>query len=1052
MVYVRLLGGLTIAVDGQPVDPPASRRAQSLLGWLALNPGMHARSTVAGRFWPDVLDSSARQSMRSAAWALRRALGPTGEQVLHATRDEIGIDGITTDVGQFEWLVAEDRLVDAVALVRGDLLAGLDDDWIHEARDEQRARLAVVLERLANGADKAGDARAAVDWTRKWAALDPLAEAPARALMRRLAAGGDRAAALAVYARLRERMRLELQVSPSAETREVAAAMREDEPEREREPERRHPSLPLIGRGDELARLDAIRSAGAGGVAVLTGEGGIGKTRLATEVLDRAAAAGTRTATCAALDMGAAAPFSLWAELLRELVRALPAAPHEARWPADLARLVPELSSASAPPAPPELERARLFEATVELFEWASADRPVVVLVDDVHLADPASLELFAYAGRRMPATRVLILATRRAMPPRPELDAAMTALARRGALLDELALAPLPADALAALVRSVASLPDEDVARVAGAADGNALLAVESARATAAGERGPAATLRASVRAQLGALDDDARLLVELLAVSGRDLDRGEQTALGIDGLAEAASAGVDSGLLAAAARRIGYRHALLREAVYEELPEPRRAALHERLADALAAAAEPGAGLRDAEVARHLLIAGASERAVEHLTGAAAHARGVAALPEAAGFLHEALEIDPGDAGVWLELAEVEAWRSSISESDTAFERVLDLLDRGDPLRLVDAWLRRARWFRGAQCVPHEALAAYRSALALLDAAVIDSPHTRAEALAGWAWAEAIAGDTAVVDDLLSQVHDLLGRDRADDLLTHDVAAARQFALMRAGRFADSYAPGVAAGEAAQRAGRPDMAYGAWGNAAAAAAAAGDLDRALEFADRSLYAARGTGLPLECAVLSAKSQVLARMGRLDDARAVADLECQIAERLGRAGAIAAGDHDRGVIELLAGRYDESAGLLGSALDRGGPFSRPMARLARAEALARAGRVDDAEKELRATALEPVKPSDFPATLVPRLTRVQALVALARGDRALAEKRLEESAAGWRRQAKPAEDGAAYLANLVDLGRPAITGLVEPIRELRGVEAELESLRATVA
>src|SRR3954452_22152891 len=169
MLRVRLFGCFAIESEGGGLAMPQRRRARSVLGWLALNPGMHARSTVAGRFWPDVLDSSARQSMRSAAWALRRALGPAGEQVLRATRDEIGIDGATTDVAQFESLVEEDRLADAVALVRGDLLAGLDDEWIHEARDEQRARLAVVLERLAAGADKAGDARAAVDWTRQWA-------------------------------------------------------------------------------------------------------------------------------------------------------------------------------------------------------------------------------------------------------------------------------------------------------------------------------------------------------------------------------------------------------------------------------------------------------------------------------------------------------------------------------------------------------------------------------------------------------------------------------------------------------------------------------------------------------------------------------------------------------------------------------------------------------------------------------------------------------------------------------------------------------------------
>jgi hypothetical protein len=122
------------------------------------------------------------------------------------------------------------------------------------------------------------------------------------------------------------------------------------------------------------------------------------------------------------------------------------------------------------------------------------------------------------------------------------------------------------------------------------------------------------------------------------------------------------------------------------------------------------------------------------------------------------------------------------------------------------------------------------------------------------------------------------------------------------------------------------------------------------------------------------------------------------------------------------------------------------------MARLARAEALARDGRPDEAEAELRAATLEPVNRSDFPATLVARLTRVQGLVALARGDRELAERRLTESADAWRRHTSPAADGAAYLANLVDLGRPAITGLVEPMFELQHVEDDLRALRAAVA
>src|SRR5438270_5081353 len=91
MLRVRLLGELSIEVDGTAVEPPASRRARALLGWLALDRRMHSRSGVAARFWPDVLDQSARTSLRSALSALRRALGSEGECYLIATRDEVGL-------------------------------------------------------------------------------------------------------------------------------------------------------------------------------------------------------------------------------------------------------------------------------------------------------------------------------------------------------------------------------------------------------------------------------------------------------------------------------------------------------------------------------------------------------------------------------------------------------------------------------------------------------------------------------------------------------------------------------------------------------------------------------------------------------------------------------------------------------------------------------------------------------------------------------------------------------------------------------------------------
>jgi hypothetical protein len=119
---------------------------------------------------------------------------------------------------------------------------------------------------------------------------------------------------------------------------------------------------------------------------------------------------------------------------------------------------------------------------------------------------------------------------------------------------------------------------------------------------------------------------------------------------------------------------------------------------------------------------------------------------------------------------------------------------------------------------------------------------------------------------------------------------------------------------------------------------------------------------------------------------------------------------------------------------------------SRPLTRLARAEALTRAGKLDRAEDELRSAVLEPIRPSDFPDTLVPRLTRVQGLIARARGDRDLAEKRLRESVTGWERLRGRTDGADNITAVLADLGRPVV-GLVEPERELTRARADLEAV-----
>jgi len=232
MLRVKLLGALALEVDGKPLELPASRRARSLLGLLAIERRTHPRGQLAARFWPDVLDESARTSLRSALSALRRTLGADADRYLLASRDGValaGPDQVWTDVGEFEQLAAEGRFEDALELSKGELLEDLDEDWVYERRDEHRARLVALLGRMAAAAEAAGDLAAAVALTRRQIALDPLAEEAHLELIRRLAANGDRSAALTTYSRLADRFAAELGIVPSPATRELVEQIRAGE-------------------------------------------------------------------------------------------------------------------------------------------------------------------------------------------------------------------------------------------------------------------------------------------------------------------------------------------------------------------------------------------------------------------------------------------------------------------------------------------------------------------------------------------------------------------------------------------------------------------------------------------------------------------------------------------------------------------------------------------------------------------------------------------------------------------------------------------------------
>lgn len=1061
VLRVRLLGALEVELDGSRLDCSPSQRPWSLFAYLALAPRGASRAELASRFWPDVLDQSARASLRSALWSLRRQLGDW----LLVDRERVALpDGpqVWVDAREFDLLVADadadpDAAERALALCRGELLEGLEEEWALPARERHRERVIALLEGLAAGCEQRGERREAIEWTRRQVERDRFDEEAHRRLIERLDAAGDRAGALRVYRMLAERLRRELGVAPSAVTRALVETLRgEAEPGAVAQARRSAPAvLPLVARERELSELLVVwqrARAGSGCAAVLCGEAGIGKTRLAVELRLRAGEEGGVVAASAALDLGGNAPLSLWAELIAELLPALPAPPLEASWPEDLAELTSELpahfarAGAATTIVAPDLRRTRLFEAVVALLGWAARDRPVLLVLEDLHAADRPSLELAGYVARRAAGLPVMLLLTRRELPHSADADLLEHALRSRGLLASELALGPLEPERVAALVRSAARLSESAVQRVVAQAEGNALLALETARALGRGlEQGVAPSLRGTVRATVAPLSGEVRELVELAAVAARALEPLELGALGLRDPDGSASETLETGLLLTAGGRLDFGHALLRDAVYEEIPEPRRRALHERWAQALIDCESAGAPARPAEAARHLRLAGADSRAVPQLQRAAEQARRVAALEQAVGYLEEALLLAPERDALWLELGEIEAWRGHREQAEAAFERAVDLLSGGDSLALARAWLRRARAYHGTICVPRAVLQSATVALDLLDAGSVHAPEERREALAAMAWAEAVAGSVEAAERSLAQLH---SQAPAGDLHTYDAGHARAFALMRRGRFVQSYAPAIASAEAVARAGRPDLAYGCWANAAGAATAAGEHERALEFLDRGFDALHGKGLQsLEVHLFAARAFVLRRLGRLADARAAVESESAVAEQLGQGDLIAMARHDCGLVALEAGEDELACALLDEALIEGAPISRPLTRLALAEALTRTGELERAAAELRATVLEPVQPSDFPEALVPKLARVQGLLALAREDRAEAERRLSESLAGWERLRAGTGSADSMTAVLADLGRPVV-GLVEPERELARVRSELEQLQ----
>jgi len=691
MLDVELAGGLQLRVDGARIASPASRRARAVLTFLALNPGPQPRARVAARFWPDVLDESARASLRVALTELRQALGPAAGYLV-ATRDTISLEGpdLRVDVREFQQALAEGDAARALEACGGPILEDFQVEWAIEARDEHVQQLAGALEQAAATTT---DPAEAVRLTRAEVALDPLAEAPNRRLIERLAATGDRAAALSAGRQFVERLRTQLGIAPSRETRALIDELRRQQPEPVPPPvglTRSHETV-FVGRRAELARLRAcwgsVQMHRDRRIALVAGEPGAGKTRLAYQFASAAVQDGA-TVLMGRCSEQPLAPFEPYAEAFS---------------PAGLARALEPGSGVDDGGA-----RHRLFDAVDSVLTDLAASRPLLLVIDDVHWADRGSLLLTSFVLRSGRPGPILIVGTYRdtELGRLSPLTAALSDLKRHGAL-DRIDLRGLPLGDVAELARSMLG-SDELAPSVHARTAGNAFFVEEVLRELV--EPGPHVvpeSVRHAVGVRLSRMGEDANEMIAAAAILGLEHDaRALQTTAGLE--PEVAVAALDEILRARLLRpatipqRFEFAHALVREAVLDECNVLRRARLHRRAADALA---ELGEEQHLEEIAMHLFEAASTadaRQAAGMLVRAGRRALDRLAYEDAAERFDRAIEA--------LELADAE------DESGPA------LLARGDALlRAGDPEAARAAFTRA------RALALRRGDVTLLSQAAL-------------------------------------------------------------------------------------------------------------------------------------------------------------------------------------------------------------------------------------------------------------------------------------------------------------------------------------
>jgi DNA-binding SARP family transcriptional activator len=701
-VEFAILGPLEVR-EGDRVLPLGAGQQRALMGILLLRANETvSRDRLIDELWGEDPPSTAAKALQGHVSALRRLLEPerapgAGGRVIltRGSGYELRLASEQLDLAVFERLrregqsaladgepeTAAERLREALALWRGPPLADFLYEPFAQAEIARLEELRVsTLEDRLEAELACGRHQRLIGELEALVRKHPTRERLRGQLMLALYRAGRQADALDTYQTGRDALVEELGIEPGRPLRELQQAILRQDPGLDLQPAAElatgTQSGAFVGRETELAELVAGLDdvfAGRGRLFLLVGEPGIGKTRLADEVIRHARGRGAQVLTGRCWEAGGAPAYWPWTQSLRGYIRQGHADVLRAQLgagAAELAQIVPELDDIlPGLHEPPSVEstgaRFRLFDATVEFLRAAAEARPLVLVLDDLHAADEPSLLLLQFLARELGSARMLVIGAARDVDPVPGAALSeMLAEVAREPVTRRLSLSGLGEQDVAEFVQLTASeiASNDLVTALHEETEGNPLflgeivrlLSMEGVRSDATSEVRLVIpqSVRDVIARRLTHLSKESNGLLEVASVLGREFAVGALARVSdvstddvLETLSEAMAARLVSDVPGGPGR-LRFAHVLIRDTLYEGLTPAHRVRLHGLVVAALEAlyGNEPGPHL--AELAHHSIGGMDFEKGLDYARRAADRALQLLAYEESARLYGMALE----------------------------------------------------------------------------------------------------------------------------------------------------------------------------------------------------------------------------------------------------------------------------------------------------------------------------------------------------------------------------------------------------------------------